>query len=74
MHVIFSSFVHIPVFNFPVFYLRSLAFFVSAGGRRNFSRLILGAPVWRVDQHEAVLTGAAQCLARNLEHSLRSAA
>jgi glucokinase len=51
------------------------AYFETAfGGRRNFSRLILGAPVWRVDQHEAVLTGAAQCLARNFEHSLRNAA
>jgi glucokinase len=44
------------------------------GGRRNFSRLILGAPVWRVDQHEPVLTGAAQYLARNFETSLRNAA
>jgi glucokinase len=51
------------------------AYFETAfGTRRNFSRLILGAPVWRVDQHEAVLTGAAQCLARDFEFKLRNAA
>jgi glucokinase len=32
--------------------------------RRNFSRLIIGAPAWRVEQHEAVLTGAAERLAQ----------
>lgn len=37
------------------------------GTRRNFSRLIIGAPAWRVDQHEAVLTGAAECLAYQLQ-------
>jgi glucokinase len=35
------------------------------GARRNFSRLIIGAPVWRVDQREAVLTGAAERLAQS---------
>lgn len=35
--------------------------------RRNFSRLIVGAPACRVEQHEAVLTGAAQCLAHALQ-------
>ena len=35
--------------------------------RRNFSRLIIGAPAWRVDQHEAVLTGAAERLAYALQ-------
>jgi glucokinase len=49
-------------------------FETSFGARREFSRLILGAPVWRVDQHEAVLTGAAQCLARDFEYKLRNAA
>jgi glucokinase len=33
--------------------------------RRNFSRLIIGAPAWRVEQHEAVLTGAAERLAQD---------
>lgn len=44
------------------------------GARRNFSRLIIGAPVWRVDQREAVLTGAAECLARNFDTGLTEAA
>jgi glucokinase len=35
--------------------------------RRNFSRLIIGSPCWRVDQHEAVLTGAAERLAYALQ-------
>lgn len=35
--------------------------------RRNFSRLIIGSPAWRVDQHEAVLTGAAERLAYSLQ-------
>lgn len=34
--------------------------------RRNFSRLIIGAPAWRLEQHEAVLTGAAERLAQEL--------
>lgn len=33
--------------------------------RRNFSRLISSTPACRVDQHEAVLTGAAERLAQN---------
>jgi glucokinase len=37
--------------------------------RRNFSRLIVGVPAWRVDQHEAVLTGAARRLAQDLAPS-----
>ena len=32
--------------------------------RRNFGRLVIGAPAWRVEQHEAVLTGAAERLAQ----------
>ena len=44
------------------------------GGRRNFSRLISSAPVWRVDQNEAVLTGAAERLAHDFGPSLRAAA
>lgn len=42
--------------------------------RRNFSRLIIGAPVWRVDQHEAVLTGAAERLAYALQPTVTAAA
>ncbi len=42
--------------------------------RRNFSRLVVGAPVCRVDQHEAVLTGAAQCLAHALQPSFTAQA
>ncbi len=42
--------------------------------RRNFSRLLIGAPCWRVDQHEAVLTGAAERLAHALEPRLGVAA
>jgi glucokinase len=34
--------------------------------RRNFTRLIIGAPAWRVEQHEAVLTGAAERLAQEI--------
>ena len=49
-------------------------FEASFGGRRNFSRLIIGAPVWRLDQREAVLTGAAELLARNFELGLPEAA
>ena len=44
------------------------------GTRRNFSRLIIGAPAWRVDQHEAVLTGAAECLAHGLSPQMSAAA
>lgn len=42
--------------------------------RRNFSRLIIGAPIWRIEQHEAVLTGAAERLAHALEPRLSAAA
>lgn len=42
--------------------------------RRNFSRLVIGAPAWRVDQHEAVLTGAAERLAHELQAGLSVAA
>jgi glucokinase len=42
--------------------------------RRNFSRLLVGAAAWRVDQHEAVLTGAAERLAQDLAPSLSAAA
>ena len=42
--------------------------------RRNFSRLIGAAPVWRVDQHEAVLSGAAERLAHEWRPELSAAA
>jgi glucokinase len=42
--------------------------------RRNFSRLLIGAPAWRVDQHEAVLTGAAERLAQDLSPTMSAAA
>ena len=42
--------------------------------RRNFSRLVASAPAWRIDQHEAVLTGAAERLAHELAPELRAAA
>jgi glucokinase len=42
--------------------------------RRNFSRLIIGAPAWRVDQHEAVLTGAAERLAYAMQPAISAAA
>jgi glucokinase len=42
--------------------------------RRNFSRLIIGAPSWRVEQHEAVLTGAAERLAQDLPRNFGHAA
>ena len=42
--------------------------------RRNFSRLVSAAPVWRVDQHEAVLTGAAERLAHEWHPKLSAAA
>jgi len=54
---------------------RNRVYFDSAyATRRNFSRLIIGAPAWRVDQHEAVLTGAAERLAHDLHASERAAA
>lgn len=42
--------------------------------RRNFSRLVASAPAWRIDQHEAVLTGTAERLAHELGPELRVAA
>jgi glucokinase len=42
--------------------------------RRNFSRLVIAAPAWRVDQHEAVLTGAAERLAQDQASKLSAAA
>lgn len=42
--------------------------------RRNFSRLLIGSPAWRVDQHEAVLTGAAARLAHDLKPAFSAAA
>lgn len=42
--------------------------------RRSFSRLVHAAPAWRVDQHEAVLTGAAERLAHSLSPQLSAAA
>jgi glucokinase len=54
---------------------RNRVYFDSAyATRRNFSRLIIGAPAWRVDQHEAVLTGAAERLAHDLHENDRAAA
>ena len=50
-------------------------YFESAfAARRNFSRLIVGVPVWRVDQHEAVLTGAAERLAQSFSSQMSAAA
>jgi glucokinase len=42
--------------------------------RRNFSRLLIGAPAWRVDQHEAVLVGIAERLAQDVSPALSAAA
>jgi glucokinase len=50
------------------------AFEAAFNERRNFSRLVIGSPVWRVDQREAVLSGAAECLAQNFASPLRRAA
>lgn len=51
----------------------SRVYFESAfATRRNFTRLIIGTPVWRMEQHEAVLTGAAECFAH--DHSARFSA
>lgn len=49
-------------------------FDASFATRRNFSRLIIGAPAWRVDQHEAVLTGAAERLAYAIQPITAAAA
>jgi glucokinase len=54
---------------------RNRVYFDSAyATRRNFSRLVIGAPAWRVDQHEAVLTGAAERLAHDLHQGERAVA
>jgi glucokinase len=42
--------------------------------RRAFSRLLIGAPAWRVDQHEAVLVGTAERLAQDFSSRLAAAA
>ncbi|MCH8616202.1 glucokinase [Sphingomonas sp. SM33] len=42
--------------------------------RRNFGRLVVGSAAWRVDQHEAVLTGAAERLAQSMDRRLNAAA
>jgi glucokinase len=42
--------------------------------RRNFGRLIQATPLWRVEQREAVLTGAAERLARDYAPGLEKAA
>jgi len=42
--------------------------------RRNFSRLLVAASAWRVDQHEAVLTGLAEALAYSLQPRIAAAA
>lgn len=50
------------------------AFEAAFNERRNFSRLVIGCPVWRVEQREAVLTGAAECLAQTASTPLQKAA
>jgi glucokinase len=50
------------------------AFEAAFADRRNFTRLIIGSPVWRVEQREAVLIGAAECLAQNVGAPLRQQA
>jgi glucokinase len=42
--------------------------------RRNFSRLVIGAPAWRIDQHDAVLVGIAERLAQDHSSKLRAVA
>ena len=42
------------------------SFDAAMGERRNFSRLLIAAPVWRVEQRDAVLAGAAERLANSL--------
>jgi glucokinase len=50
------------------------SFEAAFNGRRNFSRLVIGCPAWRVEQRDSVLTGAAECLAQTLGVSLQQAA
>jgi glucokinase len=42
--------------------------------RNRFSRLVIGAPTWRIEQRDAVLQGAAECLARNFKRPVERAA
>lgn len=50
------------------------SFEAALSARRNFSRLVIGAPVWQVDQREAVLAGAAERLAHGYQGQLSQAA
>ncbi|MEO5774218.1 MAG: glucokinase [Sphingomicrobium sp.] len=50
------------------------AFDAAFNERRNFSRLVIGCPAWRVEQRDAVLTGAAECLAQNVGVPVRQQA
>lgn len=50
------------------------AFDAAFNERRNFSRLVIGCPAWKVEQREAVLTGAAECLAQNVKLPMQRAA
>ena len=50
------------------------AFDAAFNERRNFSRLVIGSPAWKVEQREAVLIGAAECLAQNIKLPLQRAA
>lgn len=50
------------------------SFETAFAARRDFSRLILNTPLWRVEQREAVLSGAAERLARDYTPSLAKAA
>jgi glucokinase len=53
----------------------NLVYFDSAFAmRRNFGRLVTAAPAWRIEQHEAVLTGAAERLAHDLPDAASAAA
>ena len=42
--------------------------------RNRFSRLVIGAPTWRIEQRDAVLQGAAECLARSFTRPVHQAA
>lgn len=42
--------------------------------RSRFSRLVITCPTWRVDQRDAVLQGAAECLAQGFRPSLQRVA
>lgn len=42
--------------------------------RSRFSRLVVGCPVWRVEQRDAVLQGAAECLAQGFKPVLQQVA